>query len=65
MKFVIVIPDGAADEAQFDLDDRTPLQAARMPNAEGRHDSNSACQSLTRSSSTSVGRNIKRDSDSF
>jgi 2,3-bisphosphoglycerate-independent phosphoglycerate mutase len=34
MKFAIVIPDGAADEPQFDLGDRTPLQAARMPNAD-------------------------------
>ena len=32
MKYVIVIPDGAADEPQFDLNDRTPLQAARLPN---------------------------------
>lgn len=34
MKYAIVIPDGAADEPQFDLVDRTPLQAARMPNAD-------------------------------
>src|SRR5436190_17052904 len=32
MKYAIVIPDGAADEPQFDLGDRTPLQAARLPN---------------------------------
>jgi 2,3-bisphosphoglycerate-independent phosphoglycerate mutase len=34
MKYAIVIPDGAADEPQPDLDGRTPLQAARMPNAD-------------------------------
>lgn len=34
MKYAIVIPDGAADEPQFDLDGLTPLQAARMPNAD-------------------------------
>ena len=34
MKYAIVIPDGAADEPQFDLNDRTPLQAARMPHAD-------------------------------
>src|SRR5262245_64149656 len=34
MKYAIVIPDGAADEPQFDLGDRTPLQAARMPHAD-------------------------------
>src|SRR5436189_4088718 len=32
MKYVIVIPDGAADEPQPDLGERTPLQAARLPN---------------------------------
>jgi 2,3-bisphosphoglycerate-independent phosphoglycerate mutase len=32
MKYAIVIPDGAADEPQFDLGDRTPLQAAHLPN---------------------------------
>src|SRR5262245_62020528 len=32
MKYVIVIPDGAADEPQASLGDRTPLQAARLPN---------------------------------
>jgi 2,3-bisphosphoglycerate-independent phosphoglycerate mutase len=30
-KYVIVIPDGAADEPLAGLDDRTPLQAARLP----------------------------------
>src|SRR4051794_12099092 len=34
MKYVIVIPDGAADEPQADLGDRTPLQAARLPNTD-------------------------------
>jgi 2,3-bisphosphoglycerate-independent phosphoglycerate mutase len=34
MKFAIVIPDGAADDPQPDLDGRTPLQAAQMPNAD-------------------------------
>lgn len=32
MKYVIVIPDGAADEPQAALGGRTPLQAARLPN---------------------------------
>lgn len=32
MKYAIVIPDGVADEPQADLDNRTPLQAARIPN---------------------------------
>ena len=32
MRYVIVIPDGAADEAQPSLGNRTPLQAARLPN---------------------------------
>jgi 2,3-bisphosphoglycerate-independent phosphoglycerate mutase len=31
MKFVIIIPDGCADEPQSSLDGRTPLQAARTP----------------------------------
>jgi 2,3-bisphosphoglycerate-independent phosphoglycerate mutase len=31
MKYVIVIPDGCADEPQASLGDRTPLQAARVP----------------------------------
>ena len=30
-KYVIVIPDGAADEPFEALDDYTPLQAARIP----------------------------------
>jgi 2,3-bisphosphoglycerate-independent phosphoglycerate mutase len=30
-KYVIVIPDGAADEPQLTLDGKTPLQAARTP----------------------------------
>src|SRR5437868_5560570 len=34
MKYAIVIPDGAADEPQPDLRDRTPLQAARLPNCD-------------------------------
>jgi 2,3-bisphosphoglycerate-independent phosphoglycerate mutase len=32
MKYVIVIPDGCADEAQDSLDGKTPLQAAHKPN---------------------------------
>ncbi len=32
MKYVIVIPDGCADEPQDTLGGRTPLQAARLPN---------------------------------
>ena len=32
MKYVIVIPDGCADEAQESLGGKTPLQAARKPN---------------------------------
>ena len=32
MKYVIVIPDGCADEAQESLDGQTPLAAARTPN---------------------------------
>lgn len=31
-KYVIVIPDGCADEPQASLDGQTPLQAARTPN---------------------------------
>lgn len=31
MKYVIVIPDGCADEPQPSLDGRTPLQAAQIP----------------------------------
>lgn len=31
MKYAIIIPDGAADEAQETLDGRTPLQAADLP----------------------------------
>ncbi len=31
MKYLIVIPDGAADEPQESLDGRTPLQAANTP----------------------------------
>jgi 2,3-bisphosphoglycerate-independent phosphoglycerate mutase len=32
MKYVIVIPDGCADEAQESLGGKTPLQAAHKPN---------------------------------
>ena len=32
MKYAIVIPDGCADEPLAELGDRTPLQAARLPN---------------------------------
>jgi 2,3-bisphosphoglycerate-independent phosphoglycerate mutase len=31
MKYAIIIPDGAADEPQAELDGRTPLEAARTP----------------------------------
>ncbi len=41
MKYAIIIPDGAADEPLKELDDKTPIEAARTPNmdriaAEGR-----------------------------
>jgi 2,3-bisphosphoglycerate-independent phosphoglycerate mutase len=32
MKYAIIIPDGAADEAQQELSGRTPLEAAHTPN---------------------------------
>src|SRR5262245_25811508 len=32
MKHVVILPDGAADEPVDELDGRTPLQAARIPN---------------------------------
>ena len=32
MKYVIVIPDGCADEPQDSLGRKTPLQAAHKPN---------------------------------
>src|SRR6202166_4989757 len=32
MKYVIIIPDGCADEPQASLGGKTPLQAARTPN---------------------------------
>ena len=31
MKYVIIIPDGCADEPQESLDGKTPLQAAEVP----------------------------------
>ena len=31
MKYVIIIPDGCADEAREDLDGKTPLAAANTP----------------------------------
>src|SRR5436309_6482446 len=31
MKYVVCVPDGAADEPLDELDGRTPLEAARMP----------------------------------
>src|SRR6202521_1569565 len=34
MKYVIVIPDGCADEPQASLDGKTPLQAAQKPHME-------------------------------
>ncbi len=35
MKYAIILPDGAADEPVPELDDRTPLAAARLPNING------------------------------
>ncbi len=32
MKYALIIPDGCADESQSSLGNRTPLQAARVPN---------------------------------
>src|SRR5262245_33050341 len=32
MKYAIIIPDGCADEPQPSLGNKTPLQAARLPN---------------------------------
>ncbi|MFN8025331.1 MAG: cofactor-independent phosphoglycerate mutase [Acidimicrobiia bacterium] len=32
MKYVVLVPDGCADEPLAELDGRTPLEAARMPN---------------------------------
>ena len=32
VRYVIVLPDGAADEPLAELDGRTPLEAARIPN---------------------------------
>src|SRR6476619_4020063 len=32
MKYIIIIPDGCADEAQESLGGKTPLQAAHTPN---------------------------------
>jgi 2,3-bisphosphoglycerate-independent phosphoglycerate mutase len=32
MKYVVLVPDGCADEPLAELGDRTPLEAARMPN---------------------------------
>jgi len=34
MKFIIIIPDGAADEPLDDLDGKTPFEAARKPNTD-------------------------------
>ena len=34
MKYVIILPDGAADEPVKELDDRTPLEAANIPNSD-------------------------------
>ncbi len=35
MKYVLIIPDGAADERQESLGGRTPLEAARTPHMDG------------------------------
>ena len=32
MKYVVLVPDGAADYPLDDLDGRTPLEAAKTPN---------------------------------
>src|SRR5690349_23471898 len=32
MKYLVLVPDGCADEPLAELDGRTPLEAARMPN---------------------------------
>ena len=32
MKYIVLVPDGCADEPIAELDDRTPLEAAEMPN---------------------------------
>ena len=32
MRYVVIIPDGAADEPIGELGNRTPLEAARLPN---------------------------------
>ncbi|MCP4376500.1 MAG: phosphoglycerate mutase, partial [bacterium] len=32
MKYAIIIPDGAADEPLDELDGKTPLEAANLPN---------------------------------
>ena len=34
MKYVLIIPDGVADEPQSELDGQTPLEAASTPNAD-------------------------------
>ena len=31
MKYLVLVPDGCADEPLAELDGRTPLEAARMP----------------------------------
>ena len=31
MKYVVLVPDGCADEPLAELDGRTPLEAAHMP----------------------------------
>src|SRR6476619_2713583 len=35
MKYLVLVPDGCADEPLAELDRRTPLEAARMPNLAG------------------------------
>jgi 2,3-bisphosphoglycerate-independent phosphoglycerate mutase len=35
VKYVVLVPDGCADEPLAELDDRTPLEAARMPHLAG------------------------------
>jgi 2,3-bisphosphoglycerate-independent phosphoglycerate mutase len=35
MKYIMLVPDGAADDPLSDLDGKTPLEAARTPNLDG------------------------------
>ncbi|HEX2948013.1 MAG TPA: phosphoglycerate mutase, partial [Armatimonadota bacterium] len=35
MKYVLIVPDGMADEPIAELDGRTPMMAAKTPNIDG------------------------------